>query len=236
MKHLSLVFLSLLIIVFTSCEKVVGDGPVRTETRNTGTFTGIETRLSGEVYYKHDNVTKVEVTAQQNVLDVIETYVSNGKLIVKYKNGVRIRSNEGVVVTISSPNAQSFEVNGSGNITTQNAFNPTSLWLEIKGSGNINVHNVTTNTLTAHISGSGNINVDAGTTDHEEVRISGSGGVDLADVVAKNASTRTSGSGSIKLNVTDRLEASISGSGSVYYRGNPLISSSISGSGRVAPL
>jgi hypothetical protein len=80
MKKLSVALLSALILLITSCEKIDGEGPVVTETRDVSGFSGIDFRIGGDVYFKKDTVYKVEVSAQQNILDKLETYVSDGNL------------------------------------------------------------------------------------------------------------------------------------------------------------
>ena len=237
MKKLQLLLLVIgLVLIFSSCKKVVGDGPVRTETRTTGDFSGIDLRVSGSVYYKPDAAYKVEVSAQQNILDVIETYVSNGKLVIKFKNDVRVRSHENIVVNISGPQMNSLRVSGSGNLTTAGIINTNNMDMDISGSGNIDVQNLSASFLDANIRGSGNISVGSGTITEEKLKISGSGDMDLRNVVSTKATTTTSGSGDMWVNVSQSLNVTISGSGSVRYIGNPLINTSISGSGKVNQL
>src|SRR3954464_5325350 len=98
MNKFSLLLLSAMTVYLTSCEKVTGDGPVVTQTRSVVNFSGIDLRVSGDVEFKQDPNYKVEVTAQQNILDVMETYVSNNRLVVKFKNDVIVKSHESVHV------------------------------------------------------------------------------------------------------------------------------------------
>ena len=45
----------------------------------------------------------MEVSAQQNILDKLETYISDGTLVIKPSNGVHIRSYKDVKVMVSGP-------------------------------------------------------------------------------------------------------------------------------------
>jgi hypothetical protein len=234
MKNLGIAILLVSItVLFTACEKVVGDGPVVTENRNKTGFSGIDLMVSGNVYYTQSPEYKVEVRAQQNILEVLETYVSNGNLVIKYENDVRVRRHEDITIYISTPDMNSLRVSGSGNINTTNPINTSSMEMDISGSGNIAITNLTTNYVDANISGSGSINVQGGTATEEKLKISGSGNMDLQHVAAKTANTTTSGSGDTHVQVSERLNVTISGSGSVYYLGQPVINASISGSGKV---
>ena len=232
MKKLSLVLIAMAML-FSSCEKVNGDGPVVTQTRNITNFAGVDLRVSADVYFEQSPTYKVEVSAQQNILDVMETYVSDNKLVVKFENDVRVKSHDPIIVRVWAPSADHFKISGSGSISATGTLNPSNMEFDISGSGNINVVELNTATIDVDISGSGDVKVNSGTSTHEKIRISGSGDVDLGNVAASSADTHTSGSGDIRLHAAQNLTVRISGSGSVYYKGTPVINSTISGSGRL---
>ncbi|RYY31214.1 MAG: DUF2807 domain-containing protein [Chitinophagaceae bacterium] len=237
MKNIRLALLIVLgVVTLASCRKVVGEGPQRTEQRSTGNFTGVELGVPGDLYYTPSNQFLVEITAQQNILDVIETDVDGGKLKIKVRHGVNLRNHESITVKISAPDLRILGVNGSGNVHALVPYSAPSLDLYVNGSGNVQVAGITTSRLEAKISGSGNIRVHDGETDYEDLAISGSGDIDLTGVIAEEAKTSTSGSGDMRVHVISKLDTKISGSGSVYYKGNPIIKMNVSGSGRVTPM
>ena len=236
-KSIVMLAVAAIMITATSCEKVIGEGPLQTESRNVTDFSGVSSSIGGKINYKIDPSYKVEITAQANILDVIETSKVNGHLLIKVKNGVRIRSNEEITVNINAPAANYLHLSGSGDVIVSGIVNEDNLDMDISGSGNITVSSATiSDKIKANISGSGNIKVLTGTAVNEDLRISGSGKLLLQDVAAATAKTAISGSGDIKVKLSQSLNATISGSGSVYYLGNPIISTSISGSGSVRPL
>jgi hypothetical protein len=225
------------LFTFSSCKKVVGEGPAQTETRNITGFSGVSASIGGKINYTIDPLYKVEITAQPNILDVIETSKINGHLQIRVRNGVRIKANEEIIVNISAPTADYLHLSGSGDLVVAGIINAANLDLAISGTGDITVPAVTIiDKIDAVISGSGNISVQAGTARNQELRISGSGKLILDGVAAEKAKTTISGSGDMQVNLSQTLDATISGSGSVYYRGHPLISTTISGSGKVKPL
>ena len=221
----------------SSCKKVVGEGDLQTETRNVTGFSGVSASIGGKIIYRIDPVYKVEITAQRNILDVIQATKQNGHLLLKVKDGVRIKSNEEITVNISAPSADYFHLSGTGDLVVTGNINTTDIDMSISGTGNLTVSDVTiANKIKAAISGSGNITVLTGSAKNEELRISGSGKLLLEGVATENAKTTISGSGDMRVKVSKSLDATISGSGSVYYHGNPLISTDISGSGKVKPI
>ena len=225
------------LLTSSSCKKVIGEGDLQTETRTITDFSGVSASIGGKIYYKIEPVFKVEITAQQNILDVIQATRSNGHLLLKVKDGVRIKSNEEIIVNISAPTADYFHVSGIGDLVVIGNINATDLDMSISGTGDLTMPAISVaNKLKAEISGTGNIKVLAGSAKNEDLRISGSGKLLLEAVTTEKVEATISGSGDIKVNVSQTLDATISGSGSVYYHGNPLISTSISGSGRVKPI
>ena len=238
MKKLVVVILLLVtgLFIFPSCEKVVGEGPLVTQTRTVGNFTGVSSEMSGKVNFTIAPDYKVEITAQQNILDVLNTNVVNGVLHIDFKNNVRVKQHEDLLINITAPYADYFRLSGSGNMNVQGDITANNLKVTLSGSGDITVqHAVIADKIDTDISGSGNISIAGGSAVNEDVDISGSGKVEMAGVDAQNAVTHTSGSGDVKLALSTNLDAHISGSGSVYYHGNPIISTHISGSGRVIP-
>jgi len=232
----SLVLLAPAIFIFSSCRKVVGEGPLVTQNRTVGNFSGVSSEMSGKVYFAIAPEYKVEITAQQNILDVLNTNVVNGILHIDFKDNVRVREHEDLLINIKAPYADYFRLSGSGNMNVQGDVAANNLKVTLSGSGDISVQNaVIDDKIDADVSGSGNISIANGSAVNEDVDISGSGKVEMAGVTAQNAVTHTSGSGDVKLALSKYLDANITGSGSVYYHGNPIISTHISGSGRVIP-
>lgn len=221
-------------LFFSSCEKVKGDGPVITENRAITNFTAVANTVSGQLYYKQDNAYKVEIQAQQNILDVIRTEVVNNELVIKFKDGVSVGNHEPIVINISSPNITGLRLSGSGSISAIGPITATNIFFKISGSGNMSIPMLqATGVLDADISGSGNIGVISGTAVSEVLKISGSGNINVQGVAVNTAQTNTSGSGEIRLSAVQTLNVKITGSGSVYYKGNPAVTTNISGSGSV---
>jgi hypothetical protein len=230
------VLMAFLLVTAYSCRKVIGEGPIVSENRDAPEFSAVLLSVPGTIYFTESSERKIEIDAQQNIINVIETYVSGNELRVKLRDNTRVKSHENITIRISGPNVTSLAMSGSGDLRIMEPYSPEKARFVISGSGNILVNQLTTGNLESEISGSGNIQVLNGTANAENITISGSGFIDFQNVNAKNATTNTSGSGTISLFVTDVLNVKISGSGSVLYRGNPQINATVSGSGKVVKL
>lgn len=234
MKKLSIVFVAItLVVFFVSCKKVTGEGPTITESRAITNFTAVASSISADVFYKQDPQFKVEITAQQNILNVIETNMVNNELVIKVRNGTIIRQHENIIVNVSSPVVNGLRISGSGNIVVADSINSGNIAFSLSGSGSISLHKLTATSVDAHISGSGNIAISSGAVKTGTLKISGSGNIDMMNVTASSVNTATSGSGDMRVNASQNLDVTISGSGSIFYTGNPIIDTHITGSGRV---
>ena len=222
----------LLMLTTTSCirERIEGNYDLQTEERNSGSFTGVESKGSFRVEIIPDDDTWIEVKAESNVIPYIETWTNGNTLIVEYRHGYNIREHYPVEVFLHTPDLESISLSGSGRVVS-GSFDTPRADIRISGSGSIDCA-FETDHLEAAVSGSGNLMI-SGTATDTELRISGSGNIQSLDLLQYNCSANISGSGNIKASVSHSLDARISGSGCVYYIGDPVVSSHISGSGRV---
>lgn len=229
--------IAFLFVVASCTKKIVGEGPVVTETRTSGAFEGVVTSVDANVYFRQSPDQSIVLEAQQNILDEIETTVNNNVLRIRYKHpNTSIRNSDRVVIRVTGPVARYMEQDGSGSMEIEGLIDPTSAQFVVSGSGNIHAEEVVVNKFEGIVSGSGRIAIDVGEANEEKLTISGSGQINIDDLRVKDAEANISGSGSMKIYVTNNLKARISGSGTVYYRGNPTISTQISGSGAVVKL
>lgn len=234
MKKIMIALIVLLVSqLFQSCHKINGEGATVTQTYSPGSFTAIDAAIDADVYYTVGSSCKVEIQAQQNILNIIQMQVVGNELQLQFEKYKNVRHHDRIIVNITAPSLTGLGINGSGDMRVLQAVEVNNLALKVNGSGSINIAQVNGSSIAASISGSGSISVNGGAVNNESLHISGSGNIDLQQVMAKYVATKTSGSGKTSVYVTDNLDVEISGSGDVYYLGNPSVHSYISGSGNV---
>lgn len=238
MKKMNWLLLAVMgIILFTSCKKIKGEGPVITENRNVGSFAGVDLRGDATVHFSKGNNLIIELHGQDNVLKVLETYKSGSNLVIKYRNDIRLGRHEPITIYLTAPELNDLRISGSGDIFVTGDIINNDMEIDISGSGSIKIDKLMTSYLDVNMSGSGNVEIEDGEADEEILKISGSGDLYFPNVIARKAMTTTNGSGDIRIHVTEELRSTISGSGSVYYKGQPsMLSTNISGSGKVRPM
>ncbi len=193
---------------------VSGEGKKVTKTLDIDDFTGIGVSIGAEVHLRQGNKQKVEIKAQQNIIDLIDRDVRNGKWKVRLEKGTNLKRHDGIDVYITLPMIDELSVAGSGSITGETDFkNIDDLEVSIAGSGEVTLN---------------------GSGEDLEVSIAGSGDVDLAGFKVDDCEVSIAGSGDCEINVSGSLQVSIAGSGDVKYKGDPdKVKSSIAGSGDV---
>ncbi len=194
--------------------RVIGSGHVTSEARNVASFTSVELAGSADVNILLGDAQSVNVEADDNIAPLIQTIVTNGKLIINTKPNIDFTSGNPVVVTISMRSLERVTLSGSGHLNVGAMMGP-DLAIDLPGSGDITVEG-----------GANNVNIN----------LSGSGNVQCSGLKAKSAKVTLSGSGNATVYASETLDANISGSGTIHYDGNPAqITKSITGSGSITP-
>ncbi len=194
--------------------KIKGEGPVVKKKLDIDEFNKIGLAFNAKVYLTKGNQQSVEIEAQQNIIDNIETEVKKGAWNIKFNQ--RVKDRKPIIINITIPDIRALSIAGSGDIIGKSAFeNLEQLDLSIAGSGNIEL---------------------TGSVQDMKVSIAGSGDIKAEKFKANNCEVSIAGSGDCYVHVDSDLKISIAGGGDVNYKGNPKIKSSIAGGGKVRSL
>ncbi len=202
------------------------------DVRNLGNFDKISLAIAAKVYIVQDSEYSLDIQADEDDLDKIETIVKNGKLEIKLKSWTASCKGN-VVIHITLPELKDLSVSGSGKIIADSGFNCQQLGMSVTGSGSIKMYKLTVQTVEALITGSGHIKLDGEkTAEALTLTITGSGSYSAEEMKVNEATVRITGSGSAKIHVMENLETNITGSGNVLYQGDPMVNANSTGSGR----
>jgi hypothetical protein len=212
---------------------IAGMGDYRRETREISSFTSIDLRDQGHVHFKQNDNFKLEVEGQDNILALLETYVENNQLVIRFKTNTNV-SFKKLNIYVEAPQLEKVLLSGSGEISMDAPVKGDNLSLELSGSGKIESANLMFSQLDNTVSGSGTINV-SGKATKATYDISGSGNISAQKLDVQEAEAELSGSGNIHCGrVIQRLDVNLRGSGNIVYSGeNPSVKSRITGSGNV---
>lgn len=209
-----------------------GSGTAATENRAAADFDGIA--ISGAMKLEVRQAAKeaVAVTADDNVLPLIETVVEGRTLKVRIKRGESVQTRTPIKVAVDVVKLGSVASSGASDVQIEGLKTPL-LKLSVAGSGDAALKSLQADALEVSIAGSGDLRGD-GSARQVKLSIAGSGDATLTDLVADDVSVSIAGSGDAKVTANKSLSATVAGSGDVQYRGNATtVRSSVMGSGSI---
>jgi hypothetical protein len=190
---------------------VTGSGVEKSEKRDVSGFSAVTLSGVGKVVIEQTSKESLTVSADDNILPLLETRVENDTLILRTADNTNLRPKTPIVFTVEVKDLKT---------------------LTVSGAGSVEVTKVAGQRLAVFLSGVGSVTA-AGTADLLELTLSGTGSFDGEKLAAKKATVRATGVGSAVVNAAESLEASVSGVGSVEYIGSPEVKKSVSGIGTV---
>jgi len=211
-----------------------GEGDVVKQELDIASFDGVSLGFHGDIFITQGSPQKVEVEAQQNIIDNIKREVRGGTWRVNFEDNVK--NAKPVKVYITMPKLKEASVSGSGNLTSTGKFTGVGhLSTAVSGSGNVKLE-VDAKSVEGAISGSGGIELKGG-AESMDLAISGSGNIHAKDFEVGRIEIAISGSGNAKVFAIESLTAAISGSGDITYRGDiAKVKARVSGSGSVTEM
>ena len=210
LKLLTLGVLALALVLLSGCRLagVKGNGEIKTETRPISDFTTLEASGAYEVTWSH-GAPALQITADSNLLKLIDTDVSGKKLEIEWEK--QMRPTRRIKVRISSSALTGAELNGAVRLNAADMRTPQFV-LEANGATRVNLKG-TLDGLAASMNGASRLDADELKTRVTELSINGAGRADVS--------------------ASDLLRVAVSGAGKVTYSGDPQVQKDISGAGRV---
>ncbi len=213
-------------------KKVKGNGNVVTKNRTTADYEKIAVGGSFDVTLVAGEEGKLTIKIEDNLDEYLITEVKDGKLKIKWKKGINVKTSKGVKITVPFEQINAVTLGGSGTIKTVDVISSHELSIAVAGSGNMYL-DVKTSDLNSSVAGSGNMTLN-GVTTTLDCKIAGSGNFRGYQLSTVDANAKIAGSGNIHATINGKLTAKIAGSGSVKYEGNATVENvKISGSGSV---
>lgn len=176
-------------------ETVTGSGRPATQSREAKGFNAVELAIPGKMEIVQGNKEGVTLTADDNLLNEIETVVERDALRIRFRRGVNARTHAPIRVTLHAKTLESIALAGSGDV-------------HLGGKAE---------SLHVRISGSGDVRAGKFETQRAQVSIAGSGGVTLW--AKQSLDVSVAGSGDVRYYGDPAVAKKIAGSGSVRRAG-----------------
>jgi hypothetical protein len=221
MKKAAILLTAILVsMVFGSCiftGSIEGNGKVVEDTRDLEDFDKISVTRGMNVYITQGPIQKVVVKADENLLDVIETSVSDGTLKVSCNRGIRKAESNKVLVTI--PNIDLLKTTAGSNVFADDTLNLRTLEIKSTAGSNIKLVLIAGELNVSAMAGS-NVFLN-GSSESFTAKANSGSNVKAGDLRAATCDLKASSGANIWINVQKELNAGVSSGANVFYYGNP---------------
>lgn len=187
-------------------------------------------------YTQQSGKPKVEIYTSDNIVDLLDIYVKNGKLNLGFKKNVKVSYNK-LEIRVTSEDLNAVNVAGSGDFKFTNGLKTDQLKMNVAGSGDITASNIQCSQgFTANVAGSGDIECKQLKAADMDISVAGSGDLKIENAQVTSANASVAGSGTVKISGSaDKANYSVAGSGDLYASDFKVqdISASVAGSGDI---
>jgi Putative auto-transporter adhesin, head GIN domain len=210
-----------------------GSGNVITQDRTVDAFSGVSlSAIPGIVYVEQADQASIQVVADDNLVNLVQTAVVDGTLFVKLDSGGKIvLPTKPVAVQVGGPRIQHLHVEGKGKMEVR-AIKADEFSIYVNGIGDIKGGSITARKVRIEFNGIGNC-VLSGSSEEQDVIVNGIGKYNGAELDTQKTHVVVSGIGDIDVRVKEELTVQLSGRGKVKYYGNPKVTSNVARPGIV---
>lgn len=224
MKPIQILFLVLAASLTTACQfdinlgQVNGNGNVLTEERPVSeSFTAIRGSAGLDVFLEQGDEAKIVVEADENLLDIIETEIVEGKLKIGTKENIGRSKAKKVYVTYTSLNT--IEASSGADVIANSVVKSENLTLDCSSGSDLEV-DIFAKYVIAETSSGADLKVSGKATNLDASASSGSD-LNAKDLLVINCTADVSSGADITVNVKEKLISETSSGGDVHYYGNP---------------
>jgi len=216
---LSAKIILLFVLFSSSCISERNYGPVKTENRRVGDFTGIEVSHGINVYLSMGDDTRLQVETSEDLMDDLITEVRGDILKIYFdENFIWVKTAN---VYLNAKSISRISASGGSDVRGEDELRGRDLELSASGGSDIRLK-VDAENLEVEVSGGADVEV-AGIANYLEASTSGGADLRAYELIAQIARLEASGGSDIKVHVEEEIEARASGGADIKYRGNPEI-------------
>lgn len=206
-----------------------GSGTVVTDTRSISEeFTRVSAAEGLMVYVTQADDFKIEVEADDNVIDLIRTDIKNGKLRIHAEENIGRATKK---IYVSLPKVTELKSSSGAHLRTENTIESNELLVD-GSSGAILDVDLVSQELEIDASSGANLEI-SGETVSANVDVSSGGNINAKDLETRSCNAEASSGGNVKIQVSKSLVAKASSGGNIAYSGEPDVEKKKSVSGSV---
>ena len=219
-KIINLTLCLFILIGLTSCmfDGVRGDGNVISKKRKISKdFIRIDASRGLDVYITKSKNISLEVEADENLHELIETEVRNGTLYITASKNIHFASSK--KIHLSADHINEISVNSGAEVYSENTFVSEKLVISVNSGAHANLE-LKVGDLSCRSSSGAEVNLSG---EAESFNASSSSGSDINayDLITRDCKADASSGSGIELMVTESFEGKASSGGDIKYKGHP---------------
>ncbi|MFW5793207.1 MAG: head GIN domain-containing protein [Bacteroidota bacterium] len=183
-------------------------------------FTEIEINGKFNVNYVQGSMQHLELTADENLHDIIRIEVSEGKLVIEAKEP--FKSDDDIIINVSNPTLRSISASSSADFVSQGEIFENDLKLIANAGSLIDISGKFDN-ITINQNAGSKVLIE-GTTHFLDITSNASGLVDASGLKAQITRVEANAGTLVQVNTTE-LSVNASAGSTVNYKGSPVMNS-----------
>ena len=224
-------------------KNIRGNGIRKEQDRGKMDFNAINTRGSIDVIISDITDAPVKVSGDENLIEYIETNVTNGVLNIQFKDNEYASYSSRIGLKVTVPNnglINSIHASGSSDVKTEGVVTAENISIVCKGSSDFNGKikavkceidcsgssdfkgSIETTTGIFKFSGSSDCIIN-GYADVCDITTSGSSDFKGYDFIVNKLNCNTSGSSDVQITCNEEISVRATGSSDFYYKGSAII-------------
>jgi hypothetical protein len=211
--------LAALLVGLSACSSVAQ------QQRSVGSFQMVKASGAINLYVRQGPTTKVEVDADQDVLESVKTEVRGNTLTIYRDKNFSLTSllrSKTVKVYVTTPQLAGIEVSGASDVKGETPISADDFRINASGASDVTL-TLNAKSLTTNASGASDVRLN-GRVERQQVDISGSSDYRASDLRSRTASVQASGASDAYVYVDDELQARSSGASDVHNKGRARVS------------
>lgn len=211
-----------------------GSGTIAQETRTLADFSKVSIWGTGEVRVTQGQGESLEITCDNNFMDVLETRVEGDTLYIGPKR-VILKPTQTIEYNLQLKELKALQCSGALSIHAA-SLTCSDLHVTANGVCSLNIDYLQADSVKTTANGASKVTIASGQAKEQIITLNGAGQYQTPNLDTNDLTITINGTGQATLWATQTLEASLHGAGSISYYGSPRVSQSVAGVGRIKSL
>lgn len=223
MKIYSLSLAAILIVAFTACSvnRITPSGEFVSYSVPADYVNSIDISASIKMKFTQSENVSIKVDCPENIADLLNVDIKNGKLVAGFKSNTSIDGNCGVTITVTAPSLKSIVASSASRFEMSGSLvQDGDLSIEASSSANVSFYKLSLHDIDIDNSSSSSVDISGVTANKLEIESGSAARVNISDIRCLNIDADASSAASISLaGIARTADFDASSAGSIKAKG-----------------